>query len=127
MATALDPALAARTVPMALDRDVPQIVRHELLASVARADHGDLAWAYAREHADALLADMRLYDGGKAFAAIVSASASPATADELEAFARARLPDDALAEVRRGEDEIRARAALKSRLWPELAAAVTAR
>ena len=54
-----------------LDRDVPQIVRHELLASVARWGHRELAWTYAREHADALLADMKLYDGGQAFAAIV--------------------------------------------------------
>jgi len=127
MATARDPALAARTVQLALDRDVPQIIRHELLASVARWDHRELAWAYAREHADALLADMKLYDGGDAFAAIVSASASTATADELEAFALARLPSDALVEVRRGEDEIRTRAALKSRLWPELAASVAGR
>ena len=127
MATARDPALAARTVRLALDRDVPRIIRNELLASVARWDHRELAWAYAREHADALLADMKLYDGGPAFAAIVSTSASMATADELEAFAQARLPGDALADVRRGEDEIRTRAALKSRLWPELATTVAGR
>ena len=127
MTTARDPALAARTVQLALDRDVPQIIRHEVLASVARWDHRELAWAYAREHAAALLADMKLYDGGEAFATIVSASASTATADELAAFARERLPVDALIEVRRGEDEIRTRAALKSRLWPELAATVAGR
>ena len=122
MATARDPALAARTVELVLDRDVPQIVRHELLASVALWDHRELAWAFAREHAGALLADMKLFDGGRAFTAIVAMSASAATADELDAFAQARLPADALVEVRRGEDEIRTRAALKARLWPELAA-----
>ncbi|MEP7140654.1 MAG: M1 family metallopeptidase [Caldimonas sp.] len=127
IAAARDPALAARTVELAGDRDVPQIIRHELLASVARWDHGELAWAYAREHAQALLADRKLHDGGRTFAAIVSASASAATADELESFAQARLPADALAEVRRGEDEIRTRAALKARLWPELAATLAAR
>jgi len=57
----------------------------------------------------------------------VATSASTATADELEAFAQARLPGDALADVRRGEDEIRKRAALKLRLWPELATTVTGR
>ena len=71
--------------------------------------------------------DREPYGGGLALAAIVSASGSTATADELEAFARARLPVDALVEVRRGEDEIRTRAALKSRLWPELAASVADR
>ena len=123
-ATARDPALAARTLPLALDRDVPQIIRHELLASVARSDHLALAWSFARSHADALLADMKLFDGGQAFAGIVATSSSAATADELEAFARARLTDDALVEVRRAEDEIRTRARLKARLWPELAATV---
>ena len=127
MATARDPALAARTAQLALDRDVPQIIRHELLASVARWDHRELAWAYARDNADALLADMKLHDGGRAFAAIVAASASAATADELEAFAQARLPADALVDVRRGEDEIRTRAALKARLWPELVATLANR
>jgi aminopeptidase N len=127
MAKARDPALAARTVQLTLDRDVPQIVRHDLLAAVARSDHSELAWAYARDHADALLADMKRFDGGQAFAKIVSTSASAATADELEAFAQARLPADALVEVRRGEDEIRTRAALKSRLWPELATRIAGR
>jgi aminopeptidase N len=127
MATARDPALAARTVRLALDRDVPQIVRHELLASVARWDHRELAWAFAREHAEALLADMKLFDGGRAFTAIVATSAAATTADELEAFAQERLPADALVEVRRGEDEIRTRAALKARLWPELAATLANR
>ena len=127
MAKARDPALAARTVQLTLDRDVPQIVRHDLLAAVARSDHSELAWAYARDHADALLADMKRFDGGQAFAKIVSTSASAATADELEAFAQARLPADALVEVRRGEDEIRTRAALKSRLWPELATSIAGR
>jgi aminopeptidase N len=124
MATARDPALAERSMQLALDRDVPQIIRHELLASVARSDHLELAWSFARAHADALLADMKLFDGGRAFSAVVAKSASAATADELEAFARARLPDDALIEVRRAEDEIRTRARLKARLWPELAATV---
>jgi hypothetical protein len=114
-------------VRLALDRDVPQIVRHELLASVARWDHRELAWAFAREHAEALLADMKLFDGGRAFTAIVATSAAATTADELEAFAQARLPADALVEVRRGEDEIRTRAALKARLWPELAATLANR
>ncbi|HSC62071.1 MAG TPA: M1 family aminopeptidase, partial [Caldimonas sp.] len=127
MATARDPALAARTVALALDRDVPLIVRHELLSSVAQWDHRELAWNFAREHADALLADMKLFDGGRAFAAIVAMSASATTADELEAFAQARLPVDALVEVRRGEDEIRTRAALKARLWPGLVASLAQR
>ncbi len=73
-------------------------IRNGSVAEVARADHLDLAWRYARDHADA-----------------------------LEAFARDKLPEGALVEVRRGADEIRTRAALQARLAPQLAAALAAR
>ena len=127
LATAEDPALAARTVELAVDPEVPQLMRQELLANVARNGHRRLAWDWARAHVDPLLADMKLYDGGRFFTEIVEGAASAAFADELVAFARERLGEDALVEVRRGEDEIRTRAALKARLLPQLAAVFASR
>ena len=127
MASAQDPELAARTVRLATDAEVPQIIRHQTLATVARSGHLGIAWDYARQHVDALLADMKLYDSGAFFGHIVDSSAGSARADELAAFARERLGDDALVDVRRSEDEIRARAALKARLLPQLEAALAAR
>ncbi len=127
MARAEDPALAARSMQLASDAGVPQIIRHEMLAAVARAGHRPLAWGYAREHVAALLADLKLYEGGQFFTGIVEASADSTIADELEAFALAHLTADALVEVRRGEDEIRTRAALKARLLPQLEEALVPR
>ena len=127
LASAEDPALAARTVQLALDPGVPQIARHELLAIVARAGHRRLAWDFAREHADSLLADVKLYDSGRYFAQIVAGAATPASADELLAFAHEHLGGDALLEARRGADEIRTRAAMKARLLPQLDAALADR
>jgi aminopeptidase N len=127
LTTASDPALAARTVQLALDPGVPQIIRHEVLASVAGNGHRRLAWDFAREHVDALLADMKLYDSGRFFTQIIEGSALATSADELAAFAREHLGEDALIEVRRAEDEIRTRAALKARLLPQLEAALAAR
>ena len=102
-------------------------MRHELLGNVARNGHRRLAWDWARAHVEVLLADMKLYDSGRFFTGIVEGSASVAFADELVAFARDRLGDDALVEVRRGEDEIRTRAALKARLLAPLAAVFASR
>jgi hypothetical protein len=95
--------------------------------SAADHDHLDIAWRYARDHADALLADMKQYEGGRRFAEMVDGATDATTADGLEAFAREKLPEGALVEVRRGADEIRTRAALKARLAPQLAAALAAR
>ncbi len=54
-------------------------------------------------------------------------TADATDADELEAFAVARLTPDAFVEVHRGADEIRTRAALKACLLPELEAAFAPR
>jgi len=124
LAAAKDPALAERTMALATAVEVPQLVRHRLLAAVARAGHREAAWAYAQAHASALLADVKRYDNGKTFAAIAQGSASAAMADRLVAFAQAELPADALPEIRRTEDEIRTRARLQARLLPELKAAL---
>ncbi len=127
LAEAQDPALAGRALQLATAREVPQIIRIGMVADVAHNDHLDIAWSYARDHADALLADMKQYEGGRRFAQMVDGAADATTADELEAFAREKLPEGALVEVRRGADEIRTRAALKARLAPQLAAALAAR
>ncbi len=123
---ARDPALAAQALQLAGASEVPQIIRNETVGEVARNGHLDAAWAYAREHADALRADMTLYAGDRYFAGIVETSASAADADALEEFVKTRLPEGALVNARRTGDEIRTRAKLKARLLPQLEAALAA-
>jgi len=121
---ARDPALAERNLQLALATDVPRLMREEMVGMVAASGHVAAAWAFARKHADALLADTTLHGGGRYFGRVVDTAASAAIADELEAFVAARLPADALVDARRSSDEIRTRALLKARLGPQLAAAL---
>jgi aminopeptidase N len=121
----LDPALADQALRLASASAVPQIIRNDIVADVARSDHLDAAWAYAREHSDALLADMTVGAGSRYFGRIVETSASAAQADELEDFVKARLPEGALINAHRTADEIRTRAKLKARLLPQLESALS--
>ena len=121
---ARDPALAARNLALATDAAVPRLARTEMLEQVARNSHLRTAWDYARNHVDALLADLTRYAGGRYLGSIVDTAASPEIADELEAFAAAKLPPDAVADARRAGDKIRTRALHKARLQPQLAAAL---
>jgi aminopeptidase N len=123
---ARDPALADRSLQLATGAEVPQLVRNGVVSDVAKSGHLDAAWAYARDHADALLADVTHYAGGRYLARIVETSADPMKADELEAFVKARLPAGALLEALRTADEIRTRARLKARLLSQLDAALSA-
>ena len=124
---ARDPALAERSLRLALDADVPRLVREEIVGRVAASGHLAMAWAFAREHADGLLANVTANGGGRYFGRMVDSAASTTIADELEAFVTARLPPAALADAHRSADEIRTRARLKARLAPQLAAALPAR
>jgi hypothetical protein len=117
---ALDPALAAQALRLAQASEVPQIIRNEIVAEVARNGHLDAAWDYARQQADALLTDMTMGAANSYFGEVVETSAAGARADELEAFGKARLPEGALVNARRTGDEIRTRARLKARLLPQL-------
>jgi aminopeptidase N len=120
LADALDGALATQALQLSRGAAVPQIIRNEIVADVARSGHLEAAWAFARRQADALLADMALGAGNRYFGGVVETSASARLADELEAFVGARLPEGALVNARRTGDEIRTRAKLKSRLLSQL-------
>jgi aminopeptidase N len=125
-ASALHPALAAQSLQLSTASEVPQIIRNEIAADVARSGHLDAAWDHARRTADARLADMTRGDANRYFGDIVETSASASRADELEAFVAARnLAEGALVNARRTGDEIRTRARLKARLWPQLEATLS--
>jgi aminopeptidase N len=119
LAEAQDAALAARTLALARDKAVPQIMRNELAYDVARGGHLEAAWSYARANAEALLADVPQYAGAWYIGGVVETSADPAHADQLEALAAARMPEG-LTTARRFADAVRSRAKLKARLLPQL-------
>ena len=121
---ALDPLLAAQTLPLALQTTLPPTLTGAVLAGVADAGHIELAWAFAKEHAEALVTMQQDSDRNQLFPQVVEGSADPALADALVALVKARLPAGALPEAQRAAAVIRERAGFKARVLPQLAGAL---
>jgi aminopeptidase N len=119
ISAALDPALAKRTLKMALDPSSGTLGPW-LISSVARS-HPDLAWVAVTENWGQLaeqLDPLQRYD----FAASIAAFSPRAErATELEAFAAANLPADARKAAVEAAAAIRADATIRDRYLPELA------
>jgi aminopeptidase N len=113
-----DVALARRTLELALTEERTFAQWFGIVGTVALA-HPDLAWEFARAHADALLA--KIPEGGafltrsRYFGGIAAASSDATRADELEAFVREKLGPNAAAETAKVAEEIRFKAAFKAR------------
>lgn len=124
---ARDPELARRTLALALTEDRPFAEWFPLVPGVA-GQHPDLAWTFARENLDALFA--HIPEGG-AFTtrttflpAIARAASDAGRADELVALVSARLGASGAAEAAKVVEEIRIKAAFKTREIPRLDAAL---
>jgi aminopeptidase N len=116
-----DPALAARTLALALTDEQSTTFAVRMVTGVAFAgDQPELAWDYAREHADALLTKLPAFARNGYFPSIARAFNDANRADELEAFVAQKLPPEARAETTKASDQIRFKAALKVRVLPEL-------
>ncbi|MBC7480515.1 MAG: M1 family metallopeptidase [Rhizobacter sp.] len=121
---ALDPLLAAQTLPMALQTTLPPTLTGAVMAGVAEAGHIALAWAFAKEHAKALVAMQPDADRNQLFPQVVEGSDDPVIADALIALVKARLPAGALPEAQRAAAVIRERAGFKARVLPQLVGAL---
>ena len=120
---ATDPALAARTLQLALSPQLPPHLAADVVPGVGRL-HAGQAWAFAVAHRDALLKDLDAIDAEHAFPNIVSASSNPADAAMMEEYVRKNLGPAALVEAQRVGNGIRIRAAQKARLLPQVRAAL---
>ncbi len=123
---AADPALARRTLALALDPATPTAIAPWVVAGVADR-HPALAWDFAQENADALLAKVTFFARNDYFPSIAGAFSEAARADELIAFVAQKLPPEAATETARAAGDIRFRAALKARLLPAVDAWVAGR
>ncbi|MFO1461935.1 MAG: M1 family metallopeptidase [Verrucomicrobiota bacterium] len=120
---ATDPALARRTLDLALTEERPFAQWFPLVPDVAQG-HPDLAWEFARTNAVALLA--KVPDGG-AFATrntyfgfVAAPSLDAARAAELEALVALRVGDAAAAETAKTSEQIRLNAAFAQREIPQV-------
>jgi aminopeptidase N len=118
-----DPALAARTLRLAISPELPPHLAVNVVPNVAR-EHLPEAWKFAVEHRDELLKNESALGRNRTFASIVSGSANAADADMMEEYVRQNFGPDALVEAQRTGNGIRIRAAQKARLLPQVRAAL---
>lgn len=121
MQSALDPTLAKKTLDLSLTDEMSVLDASRNVINVARLGENDrVAWDFARENGDALLAKVSAFGRNGYFGAIVSDTSDAQFANELETLVKAKLPANAMAETSKLSDEIRVRADFKKRLLPEV-------
>ncbi len=127
LASAIDPRLIARTLPISLSEELPVSRATALLTYVARyGERPDLVWDYAQEHMKALLAKQDAL-GSNGFApGLFTFFSDPKEAQTLERYAKTNLPESSARSVARAVDEIGFRAEFKQRVMPQLQTAIDA-
>jgi aminopeptidase N len=121
--SAQDPALSARTLQMALSKELPPHLSVNIVPGVAR-EHLRQAWEFAVAHREELMKNQDAIGKDRAFPSIVGASANAADADMMEDYVRKNFGPDALVEAQRIGNGVRIRAAQKARLLPQARAAL---
>jgi aminopeptidase N len=121
---ATDPALAERTLQMALSPKLPPQLTTVIVPGVAANEHIDQAWAFAVANRDVLMKNQDAIGQNRAFSGIVASSSNAAHADMMENYVREHFGPDALVEAQRVGNGIRIRAAQKARLLPQIRAAL---
>jgi aminopeptidase N len=124
MTKSSNPALAERTLQMALSPQLPAQLTTIIVPSVAANEHIDQAWAFAVANRDTLMKDQDAMGRNRAFSGIVASSSNAAHADMMESYVKQHFDPDALVEAQRVGNAIRTRAALKVRLLPQVRAAL---
>jgi aminopeptidase N len=127
MQAAIDPVLAQEMIALSLGNELSATETARNLAIVAANEHPDLAWDFARQHADVLLAQTTFFGRNEYLPTIAQNFTDAARADELEAFVREHLSADFLPEMAKGADVIRLYAAVKQRELPAIDAWVKER
>lgn len=118
-----DPALAERTLKLALSPQAPPELVAYIIQGVA-GEHLAQAWKFATANRADLLKSMDAMSRNRAFANIVSSSSNPADADMMEAYVRENFGPEAVVEAERVGNGVRIRAAQKARLLPQVRAAL---
>ena len=120
---ATDPALARRTLELALTEERPFAQWFSLIPDVAE-EHPDLAWEFTRTNAAALLA--KVPDGGAFatrntyFSFVAAPSMKAERASELEALVARMVGEQAAAETAKTAEQIRLNAAFAGRELPQV-------
>jgi aminopeptidase N len=123
MSSSSNPALVNNTLALALTDELIPTEAARLVQRVANADeHPDLAWAFAKKNLPALHAKVSSLTINEYVPDLFRAFHDAARADELEKFARSKLPVASRPSVAKAVDEIRFKAELKARILPTVEA-----
>lgn len=113
--------LASRTLAMSLTDELIPEDAARLVRQVG--DDGDqpvLALEFAKANLDALVAKVGALQANSYVPSLFRPFTDAARADELESFAKSKLPPDSKYQVAKVADEIRFKASLKKRLLPDI-------
>ena len=121
LASARSSELAGRTLALALtDELIPEDATRLVHQVGDQGEQPALALEFARTNLDVLLAKVGALNANSYVPGLFRPFAEAARAEELEAFARAKLPPEAAYQVAKAAEEIRFKAALKKRLLPDI-------
>ena len=121
LASARNPALAARTLELSITEELIASDAARLVGRVAHeGEHPELAWDFARKNLDALLAKLPANAANSYIPGLFEAFDDPARATELETFAREHLPPDVAVAVAKSADNIRFNAEFRARALPQI-------
>ncbi|HTP84331.1 MAG TPA: M1 family metallopeptidase [Alphaproteobacteria bacterium] len=128
LAAARDPALARRTLALALSDELPSSLASRLIFGVAAAgEHPDLAWSFLRANFAALIERQSPQFGDYAAAGLLSNFSDPARATELEQFAPAHATSGGRIESARAVETILINADFVARQLPAIDAWIARR
>ena len=121
LAGSLNPRHAGKTLALAITDELIPTAATRLVNTVATdGEQTAAAWKFAEPNLAVLHAKLSALGTNGYVAGLFSAFTDAARADELEAFAKAKLPLEAQYEVSKAADEIRFHAELKARVLPEI-------
>lgn len=124
----LDPALARRSLELALDPATPVAIANYIPYQIAHyGEHPDLAWSFVTERFDALVERVTAMERYTYASSLASASSRRDRADELIAFYAMHLPPDAAPLAARAAEGLRAKVDVIERELPGIDTWISAR
>jgi len=113
---ALNPELADQTLQISLTDELPPVYAARIVPQVAQAGPDpQRAWTFAREHMPTLMEKVPFSHRNSYVPSIFNAFSDATWADELENYAKASLPAEALKKAEEIADAIRFRYAFRQR------------
>lgn len=121
LASAQDPALAAKALDVALSGEPSETLSANMISTVAKL-HPDLAFDFAVAHKDAVNGKVDAASRSKFIPGLAKASADPAMIDKVRAYAAANLPAGSRGEAEKSVASITDRIKARKAALPQITA-----